>query len=81
MITQSLQYSRSNRNQELVEASEEDIGQVTHPDVSGGAHEKQQTSLGCSDHSYYQLWPNLPSDLHKSCHKWGDCTWDKGTEH
>lgn len=76
-ITQGLQYSRSNRNQELVETSEENVGYVTHPDVGGGAHEKQQTSLGCSDHPNYQLWPDLPSDLQKSCHKRCDRTWDK----
>lgn len=46
----NLQYSRSNRNQELVETSEEDIGYITDPDVGGGAHEKQQTRLNCSDH-------------------------------
>lgn len=75
-MTQHLQYSRSDRNQELVEASEEGVGHVTRPDVTGGTHEEQQTSLRCSDQPNCQLRPDRPFDLHKSCRKWRDRSWE-----
>lgn len=58
--------SRGYRHQELVESSEENVGNVADPDVVCGAHEKQQSRLYGGDHSNDQLGPQIPRNFHKT---------------
>lgn len=61
-----LTHSRGYRHQELVEAPEENVGNIADPDVVCGAHEKQQSRLDCCDHSNDQLGPQIPLNFHKA---------------
>ena len=52
-----LRHSRGDRHQELVEASEKDIGSVADPNVVCGAHDKQETRLQRCYNTDYQFGP------------------------
>lgn len=69
-----LWHSRCDRHQELVEASEEDVGNITDPDVSGSAHEEQQARLQRRDDADDELRPDVPTDFGKPRHEGGACT-------
>lgn len=57
---------RGNGHQELVEAPEEDVGRVAHPDAVGADHEQQQAALHGRHHGDDQLRPYVPADLHEA---------------
>lgn len=67
-------HSRGDGNQELVEASEEDVGPVAQPNVVCPDHKEQQTGLNSCDNGDDQLGPDIPADFHKARHKGRDCT-------
>lgn len=66
-------YSRGDRNQELVESSEEDVARITDPDVSSGAHDQQHDRLQRRDTADDQLRPDVPTDFSEARHEGGDC--------
>lgn len=67
-------YSRGDRNQELVESSEEDVARITDPDVSSGAHDQQHARLQRRDAADDQLRPDVPTDFSEARHEGGDRT-------
>lgn len=73
-------HSHGNGHQELVEAPEEYVGHVTDPDVVSGAHEQQQASLHCCDHTNDKLWPDIPADLNIPCDEGGQGTWKEAKD-
>lgn len=48
-------HAHGNGHQELVGATEEDVGSIAQPDVGGGVHEQEQSRLECCHHSNHQL--------------------------
>lgn len=62
-------HSRGDGHEELVEASEQNVGRVADPDVVRVDHEEQQARLQGRDGADHQLGPDLPPDPHEARHE------------